>query len=464
MTKPTLSINPPRILIAASSSGSGKTTITCGLLAAFKKRGISVQSYKIGPDYIDPGYHTAAAGRTSHNLDTWLTGEDTMKKIFAESAANAEISVIEGVMGLYDGGRGGISSTAQIAKLLHSPVLLVIDSKSMGESAAAIAAGFRDYDKDVNLCGVILNRLGSENHKNIICDAMAKIGIPVVGTIFRSESFKIPERHLGLLPAEENSDKELFAEIEKEIEKNIDLDKITELAAGAEPFEISPFGEEKSEAKVRIAAAKDEAFSFYYPESLRELERAGAEIVFFSPLHDKELPHADGLIFGGGFPEMFAEELSSNTSMKMAISDAALKNMPIYAECGGFMYLTQSITDFDGIKHEMVGIVPASCQMNGKLRTVGYVEAEALDDNVICKKGTLIRGHEFHFSSSVPDDKDTFPHSFLFRKTRTGEEYKAGYAKDSILASYLHMHLAGNPQLARNFVLNCEKYSKSGRS
>ena len=186
MTKPTLSINPPRILIAASSSGSGKTTITCGLLAAFKKRGISVQSYKIGPDYIDPGYHTAAAGRTSHNLDTWLTGEDTMKKIFAESAANAEISVIEGVMGLYDGGRGGISSTAQIAKLLHSPVLLVIDSKSMGESAAAIAAGFRDYDKDVNLCGVILNRLGSENHKNIICDAMANIGIPVVGTIFRS--------------------------------------------------------------------------------------------------------------------------------------------------------------------------------------------------------------------------------------------------------------------------------------
>lgn len=161
---------------------------------------------------------------------------------------------------------------------------------------------------------------------------------------------------------------------------------------------------------------------------------------------------------------MFAEELSSNTSMKMAISDAALKNMPIYAECGGFMYLTQSITDFDGIRHEMVGIVPASCQMNGKLRTVGYVEAEALDDNVICKKGTLIRGHEFHFSSSVPDDKDTFPHSFLFRKTRTGEEYKAGYAKDSILASYLHMHLAGNPQLARNFVLNCEKYSKSGRS
>ncbi|HCB92776.1 MAG TPA: cobyrinate a,c-diamide synthase, partial [Selenomonas sp.] len=287
----------PRIVIAATQSGSGKTTLVTGLLGALRSMGLKVQSYKIGPDYIDPGYHALASGRPAHNLDSWLLPKERIKKLFAETAKTSDIAVIEGVMGLYDGGRKGISSTAEIAKLINAPVLLVIDSKSMGASAAAIALGFRAYDPEVKLAGVLLNRLGSSTHEAMIREALEKINIPVFGAVRRDDSLAMPERHLGLLPTEENQDRELINRIAAAIGKQIDLKAVLALAQEAEPMEIviePPAGSDtvkpKDTEKCRIAVARDEAFSFYYPESLKVLEQYGAEIITFSPLNDATIP------------------------------------------------------------------------------------------------------------------------------------------------------------------------------
>ena len=450
----------PALLIAAPQSGSGKTTITCGILAALKKRGLRVQAYKVGPDYIDPGYLAAASGRPAHNLDTWLTGADAMKRIFAETADSADIAIVEGVMGLYDGGQNGISSSAEIAGILGLPVLLVIDAKAMGESAAALALGFREYDKNIKIDGVLLNRLGSDNHRRIITEAMSRINMPVVGAVMRDDSVSVSERHLGLLPKEENEDKSQLDKLAAIIEKSVDLDALLKIAGLSKAISVSDAHRTDCVKKVRIAIAKDKAFSFYYPESLSELERAGAEMVFFSPLNDKAVPTADGIIFGGGFPEMFAAQLADNRPMLASIAAVANAGTPIYAECGGFMYLTQGLTDFEGCLHRMAGIVPVRCKMNDKLKTVGYVEAKALGDNVLCRKGTVLRGHEFHFSSMEQEASD-FPHAYLFTKKRSGEQYEAGYMDKNILASYLHLHFAGNPQLAAAFVANCLKFRMS---
>ena len=450
----------PALLIAAPQSGSGKTTITCGILAALKKRGLRVQAYKVGPDYIDPGYLAAASGRPAHNLDTWLTGADAMKRIFAETADRADIAIVEGVMGLYDGGQNGISSSAEIAGILGLPVVLVIDAKAMGESAAALALGFREYDKNINIAGVLLNRLGSDNHRRIITEAMSRINMPVVGAVMRDDSVSVSERHLGLLPKEENEDKSQLDKLAAIIEKSVDLDALLKKASLSKAISVSDAHRTDCVKKVRIAIAKDKAFSFYYPESLSELERAGAEMVFFSPLDDKAVPTADGIIFGGGFPEMFAAQLADNRPMLASIAAAANAGTPIYAECGGFMYLTQGLTDFEGYLHRMAGIVPVRCKINDKLKTVGYVEAKALGDNVLCRKGTVLRGHEFHFSS-MEQEASGFPHAYLFTKKRSGEQYEAGYMDKNILASYLHLHFAGNPELAAAFVDNCLKFRMS---
>ena len=427
--------NIPRIVIAATQSGSGKTTLVTGLLGAFRSMGLKVQAYKIGPDYIDPGYHALASGRPAHNLDSWLLPKGRLKAIFAETAEAADIAVIEGVMGLYDGGRKGVSSTAEIAKLLNAPVLLVIDSKSMGASAAAIALGFRAYDPEVRLAGVLLNRLGSPTHEAMIKEALEKIHIPVFGAVGRDESLSMPERHLGLLPTEENQDMELISRISEAVGKQVDMKAVLSLAQGADPIEIltgetavSPeITHPEGKKKCRIAVARDEAFSFYYPESLHVLEQYGAEIITFSPLNGSRIPEADGLILGGGFPEMFAKELEGNTSMRQSIRDAAHAGMPIYGECGGFMYLTEGLLDFDGQFHEMTGVIPGRVQMKKKLQMVGYVEARLLADSLLGPAGQCIRGHEFHFSAELPNDLGTdYPRAFEFTRMRNGEKYTAG--------------------------------------
>lgn len=449
----------PRLLIAAPQSGSGKTTIVSGLLDVLRKRGLCVQSFKIGPDYIDCGYHEAAGGRAAHNLDSWLMDSDTLLSLFVKNSRNADISIVEGVMGLYDGGKGGVSSTSQISKLLKIPVVLVIDAKSMGESAAAVAKGFRDYDCVTDIRGIILNRLGSESHKEMICQAMRGIDMPVLGALFSDENLRLPQRHLGLLPSEENSCSEIMEKIGAAIENSLDLDALLKIAESAPDMDISAKETaQKSSAKVRIGVARDEAFSFYYPESLAVLEHYGAEIIYFSPLRDAQLPPVSGLIFGGGFPEIFAAGLASNQAMLEAVRQAVKNEIPIYAECGGYMYLTKAIRDFNNRTHSLAGVINHMSVMNDKLQTVGYVEATALRDTVLCPAGTVIKGHEFHFSS-IEGDAAEGRAAFRFRKNRTGEEYTAGYAFGNILASYLHLHFAGAAAMAEHFLAVCGKWA-----
>lgn len=452
-------LNIPRVVIAATQSGSGKTTIVTGLLAALRQRGLKSQPYKIGPDYIDPGYHELAAGIKGHNLDTWLVPKEKIQSIFCQSAKDSDIAVVEGVMGLYDGGKNGISSTASLAKLLKAPVILVIDVKSMGDSAAAIALGFKQYDPDVWLAGVILNRVGSKNHQEMIESALKKIGIEVLGVVFRDEGLHMPERHLGLVPTQENDSALFIDRIGKVMMKQLAIEKIEKIAQMAPKLLLDEMKMPRVQAhkRVTIAVAKDEAFSFYYPASLAVLEQLGANIVYFSPLEDKELPIADGIILGGGFPEVFAQRLENNTEFRKSLKKAAERKIPIYAECGGFMYLTEYLIDFSGQKYEMAGVIPCGCRMNNKLQTVGYVEAAMKQDTLLGKAGTILRGHEFHFSSQDKSNAKDFSWAFTFKKNRNQEIYDGGFFQENLLASYLHLHFAGNVEAAKCFIEACKK-------
>lgn len=458
-------INIPRIVIAGTHSGVGKTTIVTGLLAVLKEKGLTIQSYKVGPDYIDPGYHQLASGKVAHNLDTWLVPTDKLVPIFAKTASSNDIVIIEGVMGLYDGGRTGISSTAAIAKILKTPVVLVIDARSIGESAAAIALGYKMYDQEVNVVGVIINRLGSQTHKSMICDALDRIGIPVLGCIYRNDALHMPERHLGLTPVTEHNASDRISELREQISSQLDINKLLEIAQSSPSLcslEEVTNNSQKTPLNLRIGVAQDDAFSFYYPESLDVLKSLGAEIIPFSPISDNELPQVDGLLFGGGFPEMFANELAINVGMRQSIKQACQEGMPVYAECGGFMYLTKKIVDFEGQKYDMVGVIPATCSMQSKLQTVGYVEATALTENILCDTGDTLRGHEFHFSQMLIDENQKdFPWAFQFKKTRTGEIYNGGYANKNVVASYLHMHFAGNEQNALRFLSSCKVFKQT---
>lgn len=451
----------PRLVIAGTQSGVGKTTIVAGLLAAFRARGLEVQSYKIGPDYIDPGYHQQAGGKAAYNLDSWLMPKERLSYLLATTARGQDLAIIEGVMGLYDGGRNGISSSAEIAKCIKAPVILVLDVKATGESAAATACGFRDYDKDVDFRGVILNRVGSKSHCAMIEEALRKHDIKVFGAVFRDGSITLPERHLGLTPVAEHDSRKIIGLLRQKTEAEIDLDGLLEVAQSAALLQVVPPEVKPDEGrKVRIAVANDAAFSFYYPDSMEILAGCGAELVKFSPLEDKALPEQlDGLFLGGGFPEMFLDELEANQTLRDEIKAAVDNGLPVYAECGGLMYLCREIKDFDGRAYRMSGVVPAKSEMRAKLQTVGYVEAKARTDNLLISQGQVLRGHEFHFSQMTPDAKD-FPWAFSFLKLRTGEEYCGGFAKENILASYLHIHFAGAPQAAVNLVEKCRAYRR----
>ena len=442
--------NFPRLIIAATHSGAGKTTITCGIIAALRKRGLKVQAYKVGPDYIDTGFHAIAAGCRSQNLDSWLVGTEKLAEIFYSTFGNADIAIIEGVMGLYDGGRGGISSTAEIAKLLDAPVILVIDAKSAGTSIAATALGFREYDKDVKLAGVILNRIGSASHEKIIVDALNKLDIKSFGAVKRDDELVMPSRHLGLVQAAENNFADVVEKLGDKISAQINLDALISISKKFSATKIS-YNNSLSITNytLRIGIARDEAFTFYYAESLRELEKLGAEIIFFSPLHDENLPKVDGLILGGGYPENFAEQLEGNKKIRADIKRAADNGLPIFAECGGYMYLMKSLTNFDGKIFEMCGVIPTQAVMTDKLQMVGYVDATIEKDCIIGKRGDKFHAHEFHFSKEVGGVTDKI---FNCEKLRTGEKYFAGYANENVVASYLHVHFAGCISLAENFI------------
>ena len=404
-----------------------------------RERGFKVCAYKTGPDYIDPGHLRLAGKCEAYNLDTWLMNKNLTRELFVKTSRNHDIALIEGAMGLYDGGN---NSCAEIAKLLNAPVILIINAKSMGESAGALAMGFRDYDRNINLAGVILNNIGSEAHEKIIAESLKRVDVKLLGSVRRDDSLTLKERHLGLIPVTENDSFNL-EKLRHVIESGINLQEIINIAKTAPALSYEAHEKFCPVKRVRVAVAKDKAFSFYYPESLEFLESLGAELIYFSPLSDERLPDSDKYIFGGGFPEIFAGELSENKSMLESVRTCSKH---IFAECGGFMYLCRSLTNLDGEKFAMTGLIDSESFMTSR-PVIGYLEARALRDNILCDRGDIIRGHEFHYSRMSQE-----ANAFEFTRPRTGIKHTGGYADKNILASYLHINFFGNRKLAEKFL------------
>jgi cobyrinic acid a,c-diamide synthase len=445
-----------RIVIAGTHSGSGKTTITAGLLAALRKKGLKVQPFKVGPDYIDTGYHAVAAGRISYNLDFWTMPQPNIIQLFIHGMEGIDFGVIEGVMGLYDGvGSTPEGSTAEIAKLLNAPVLLVVDAGGMSTSAAAQVLGYKSFDQDLRLAGVIVNNVGSEHHYKLVKEAIvAYTGVPVLGFLPKNKLVELPSRHLGLLPAEEmEQHAEIIDKTARLVQEWIDLDQIIALGGSAGPLpSVSPLAFE-SGAPVQIAVARDESFSFYYRSTLEVLVALGAELRYFSPMKDSRLPeNIDGLYLGGGFPEVFAGKLSANRSLLEDINCKLGAGLHCYAECGGFMYLTESITGKNGEMHPMAGFFDGHTIMTDRLQRFGYVDIEFTADNVLGKAGQSARGHEFHHSLV---EGITCPATYLIKSAFSGSQWHCGYRRANTLAAYAHIDFWGYPGLARHFLDTC---------
>ena len=460
----------PRVVIAAPGSGHGKTSVATGLLAAFRARGLTVSPHKVGPDYIDPSYHALAAGRPGRNLDPWLVGEDRIASLFLHGALTptpADLAIVEGVMGLFDGaaerrlrseysvGRGDFASTAHVARLLRAPVIMVVDASGVGRSLAAIVHGCATFDPAVHLAGVIANRVGSDRHAQIVADAVAETGVPLLGVIRRREELWTPSRHLGLIPAAERSGEaaRTVAALGAVIAESVDLERIEQVARSAPPVvTYEPSGQVEvttrrtsDHSAVRIAVAAGEAFTFGYAEQVELLEDAGAEVVHVDPLRDEALPEGTaGLVIGGGFPEVHAAELSSNVALREDVARLA-RTAPIAAECAGLLYLARSL---DG--HPMCGVLDADAQMSERL-TLGYREAVAATDSVLAEAGTRVRGHEFHRTRTSPA---TGPQP-AWHWQSADQRVVDGFVVGNVHASYLHLHWAGVPGVAQRFVAAC---------
>ncbi len=454
----------PRLVIAGSASGVGKTTLTCALIAAFRRRGLRVQPFKAGPDYIDPGYHAAAAGVPSRNLDSYLLDPGTLRALFARAAAQADLALVEGVMGLYDGrdGTSEAGSTAEVAKLIGAPVLVVIDAQAVARTAGAIALGCLRFDPSVPIAGFLLARVGSATHARWTAESIERAtGLPVLGALPRDETLALPERHLGLVPASESPlHPDLLDRLADLAERHLALDRILAAgasaggAAGDHPEELFP--EAPPQIRARIAIARDEAFGFYYEDALDLLAAWGAEFVPFSPLRDVALPPGVGGVYiGGGFPELYAYQLSENTALRDAIRAAAARGTVIYGECGGLMYLARTLVDLEGRTHAMVGLVPADTIMRERRLTIGYRTVTALRQSPVLGAGERIRGHEFHWSElATAVHPGTAAYSVSER-----DGALEGHAAGSVLASYVHLHFGTAVASARRFVAACARES-----
>jgi cobyrinic acid a,c-diamide synthase len=453
-----------RLVIGGTWSGVGKTTITVGLLAALRRRGLIVQPFKVGPDYIDPTYHTLAANRPCRNLDSWMMAPERVRALFRTACQEVDIAVVEGVMGVFDGlgYDDETGSTAQVAKLLKAPVVIVLDTSKMARSAAAVAMGYAQLDKELPLTGFIVNRAASARHGAGIAAAVEKAtGLPVFGWLPRDQRLRIEERHLGLVPVTEPGPRNSFVEAAGEaVTRYLDLDRLLAITKAAPPLDSVPA--HGAEARARngkpapvIAVARDDAFHFTYEENLELLRAAGAEIAFFSPLRDSSLPPgAGGIILSGGFPEMFTSRLAGNTGMHRALREAHRCDVPIYAECGGLMYLTEAIIDLEKRRHAMVGLLPGTSAMSGKV-TLGYREARAAKESWLLEDGELVRGHEFHYSVWEDRPANLPPAYFVSAPSGEGDPRPEGACLGSLWASYVHLHFWGKPELAERFVEAC---------
>lgn len=449
-------------MIAGTKSDSGKTTLTLGLLAALKRRGYKLAPFKVGPDFIDPGHHAQIVGTKSRNLDGWMLSKQYNLNNFAKNSVTADIALIEGVMGLFDGydGRSEAGSTTQIAKWLGAPVLLVVDARSMARSAAALVKGFEQFDPGLNFAGVVFNQIGSPRHLNYLKEALSgHVFMPCLGGVMRSESIAIPKRHLGLVTKEDHHlNKAYIDRLADLIEKSLDMDCLLEVLPQISPIKLSETTPLPDLPPVSIGVAQDAAFCFYYPENLELLARYGVEIKFFSPINDHRLPEdIDGIYFGGGYPELYVKELASNTALRKEIKAHSEKGMPIYGECGGLMYLGDAIFDLNGQRHSMTGCLPFTTRMLPHLKRLGYREITLADDTLMGTKGTIIRGHEFHYSEISADDRSEA--TLYSVKDRIGKSRSfEGYQVNRTLASYIHLHWGGCPNAAETFATTCRQY------
>jgi len=449
------------LVIAGVHSGVGKTTVALGLLAAFQRRGLVVQPFKVGPDFIDPGHHSQAAGRPAVNLDGWMLDRETNLAMFQRHCREADLALVEGVMGLFDGydGASEAGSTAQMAKWLGLPVVLVVAGRSLARSVAALVHGFATFDPDLPLAGVILNRVSSPRHLEYLQQALAQLpGMRCFGGLPRQEALAIPERHLGLVTAQEHPLTGAYLnELADFVERHLDLDALWQ----ALPILPRTFGQdlepEPVPPRVRLGVAQDEAFCFYYPENFRLLRQAGAALVPFSPLRESTLPaDLDGLYIGGGYPEVFARELADNTSLLRAIRERAAAGLPIYAECGGLMYLSQGLTTLSGEHLTLAGVLPFEVRMLARLKSLGYREITMTTAGLLGPAGTRARGHEFHYSEIVGGTEAVATTYHLAGRAGAAAG-REGYCRYRTLASYVHLHFGSNPLLARHFVDYCRR-------
>ena len=441
------------VLIAGPASGVGKTTISLAIAAGLRARGLRVQAFKCGPDFLDTGHLTAVTGRPTLNLDGWVLDCEHICEVFSEAAAAADFAVVEGMMGLFDGisGEGEKGSAAAIAKSLSLPVILVVDASKSARSIAAVILGFEGFDPDLRLAGVVLNGVASAAHYRLLADAIVRhCTIPILGWVPHRPSVHIPERHLGLHTAAEIDWKEKLHALEALANEHLNLDLLLRAEFQLESREV-PARASNMERRVTIGVARDAAFCFYYQDNLNLLERAGAKLVEFSPLRDATLPAGlDALYFAGGYPELHAAQLSANIALANEIREFAASGRPVYAECGGMMYLGERLCTRDGQVHTMAGVLPLETEMTEKLVRFGYVEIELLQDCLLGARGTVLRGHSFHHSRCT-NTREVAP-AFCARYTLSGANAEEGYASGYVFASYIHLHFRGAPEIAERFV------------
>jgi cobyrinic acid a,c-diamide synthase len=488
-----------KIVIAGTGSGVGKTTLTIGLMAALRNLGHQVQGFKCGPDYIDPTFHTAVTARSSRNLDSYMLSHDTVKEIYTRASHDADISIIEGVMGFYDGKnpKNNEGSTAEISMLLDAPVLLVVNCQSMARSAAAIVKGFQCMEPRARIVGVIANRVGSANHHRIVSEAIEQeCGIPVLGYLLRDDQLSMPERHLGLVPSIERGELQpFFDSLSTLISSTVDVQRIWELAESpkVELSEDSPRifmpADSLPQPQVTIAVAQDAAFNFYYQENIELLEASGANCIYFSPLAGEPLPAGvHGLYLGGGFPEEFADKLAADEAepVRQSIREAISGGLPTLAECGGFMYLTDSIANTNGQTYSMLGLIPGTVRMQKKLAALGYREITGTEGNFLLGAADKAKGHEFHYSTfqpgvvadiqsddaqshdsqsgsikaSNPQPEMALRHAYVTKGLRGTKP--EGYLNEqgNLIAGYTHIHFASEPALAQRWVEQCKQYKQ----
>jgi len=435
-------------------------------MGAFARKGRRVQGFKIGPDFLDTSFHTVVTKRPSRNLDSWMIPREKLASIFMQGCQNADMAIIEGVMGIFDGidGKSELASTSEVAKMLKAPVILVMDVYGLAGSAAAVVLGYKSLDPQLRLDGVVLNRVAGEAHAEMCRDAIARhSNVPVLGAIPVDSRVALPERHLGLVPAVEMEDDKILDNMIDLVESSVDLGRVEALARSANELPSPKRSVETNglrTRKTRIAVARDRAFNFYYQENLDGLVKAGAELRFFSPLTEERVADGvNGIYIGGGYPEVYASDLSKNQSMLKSIANLGHDGMPMYAECGGFMYLTKSIQDLDGVEHETVGLLDAKTRMVKKL-TLSYTLAKTTRPNILTRAGATVRGHEYHYSTATEVPRDA-EFAYELKRGVGIRDSRDGWTSYNALASYMHTSFASGERMAERFVDACVKYSKT---